>query len=65
MTENAKTCALIFSTINKITWLIKKVKLVSDTGKKMIATKPNIEEEDVFYDAFETLDANVRGPIWI
>ena len=33
MTENAKSCALIFSTINKITWLIKKSKVRIRHGK--------------------------------
>ena len=34
MTENVKSCALISSTINKITWLIKKSKVSIGLGKE-------------------------------
>ena len=42
--------------------MIKRMKSIV---KNILATKLNIEEEDVFYDAFETTEASERSSIWI
>ena len=34
---------------------------MKDIEKNMTATRLNVEEEDAFFDAFETADANDRG----